>query len=80
MAQIFTDDREELLRAMCRPDDPMSATNLAESTKQQPPSTGRQPKFLSTAAQLTAAAQHYREVQQQGKIGQSTPEREMDHD
>ena len=34
-ALIFTDDRKELLKAMSRPDDPMSATELAESTQQQ---------------------------------------------
>ena len=27
-AQIFTDDRNELLKAVSRPDDPMSATEL----------------------------------------------------
>jgi conjugative relaxase-like TrwC/TraI family protein len=79
-AQIFTDDREELLKAMCRPDDPLSATNLAESTKQTTTLPGRSPKLLTTAAQITAAAQHYREMQQQGKTGHSTPDREMDHD
>ena len=29
-AQVFTDDRDELLKAMCRPDDPMSATEISE--------------------------------------------------
>jgi hypothetical protein len=28
-AQIFTDDRNELLKAISRPDDPMTATELA---------------------------------------------------
>ena len=35
-AQIFTDDRKELLKAISRPDDPLSATELAESTQQKP--------------------------------------------
>ncbi len=35
-AQIFTDDRKELLKAVSRPDDPLSATELAESTKHKP--------------------------------------------
>ena len=35
-AQIFTDDRKELLKAVSRPDDPMSATELSESTQQKP--------------------------------------------
>ena len=30
-AQIFTDDKNELLRAVSRPDDPLSATKLAAS-------------------------------------------------
>ena len=32
-AQIFTDDRKELLKAVSRPDDPLSATELAEITQ-----------------------------------------------
>jgi len=35
-AQIFTDDRKELLKAVSRPDDPMSATELSESRQQEP--------------------------------------------
>ncbi len=79
MAQIFTDDKDELLRAMSRPDNPMSATNLAESTKQKTASRGQPGKTLTTAAQLTAAAKHHREMQQV-KTGHSTPDREVDHD
>ncbi len=37
-ALIFTDDRKELLKAVSRRDDPLSATELAESTKQPPAS------------------------------------------
>jgi ATP-dependent exoDNAse (exonuclease V) alpha subunit len=32
-AQIFTDDRKELLKAVSRPDDPMSATELSQPTQ-----------------------------------------------
>jgi len=32
-AQIFTDDRDELLKAMSRPDDPVSATEIADGEK-----------------------------------------------
>jgi ATP-dependent exoDNAse (exonuclease V) alpha subunit len=32
-ALVFTDDREELLKAISRPDDPLSATQLSESTQ-----------------------------------------------
>jgi conjugative relaxase-like TrwC/TraI family protein len=35
-AQIFTDDREELLRAVSRPDDPLSATELAKDAAEKP--------------------------------------------
>ena len=35
-AQIFTDDRNELLKAITRPDDPMSATELSQATPQKP--------------------------------------------
>ena len=31
-AQIFTDDRKELLKAIGRPDDPLSATEISENT------------------------------------------------
>lgn len=47
-AQIFTDDRNELLRAICRPDDPMSATELAQSPSQTPAANvtvTKRPKF-----------------------------------
>jgi hypothetical protein len=33
-AQIFTDDREALLKAISRPDDPISATELAAAAPQ----------------------------------------------
>jgi len=79
MAQIFTDDKEELLRAMSRPDNPMSATNIAESTKQKTAARGQPGKILTTAAQLTAAAKHHREMQQSNS-GHSTPAQEVDHD
>jgi conjugative relaxase-like TrwC/TraI family protein len=32
-AQVFTDDKEELLKAISRPDDPMSATEIADGEK-----------------------------------------------
>jgi conjugative relaxase-like TrwC/TraI family protein len=36
LAQIFTDDREELLRAVMRPDETLSATELSRSLPQKP--------------------------------------------
>jgi conjugative relaxase-like TrwC/TraI family protein len=35
--QVFTDDKAELLRAMCREDDPLSATGLAEESNRTKP-------------------------------------------
>jgi hypothetical protein len=79
MAQIFTDDKDELLRAMSRPDEPLSATNLVESTKQKPIVRNRLPKLSRTAEELAAIARSYHEMQQ-ANVGRSAPDREMDHD
>lgn len=78
-AQIFTDDRMELLRAISRPDDPLSATQLAESANHKPTVRDRLPKHLTTARQLAAVASHHRSTQPGGT---KTPamERGMDHD
>ncbi len=35
-ALIFTDDRNELLKAISRPDDPLSATEISEDTQKKP--------------------------------------------
>ena len=51
-AQIFTDDRKELLKAVSRPDDPLSATELAESTQQKPTLRDRLTKHLAIARRL----------------------------
>jgi conjugative relaxase-like TrwC/TraI family protein len=40
-AQIFTDDREALLKAVSRPDDPLSATELADAQPKNAPSLTR---------------------------------------
>ena len=51
-AQIFTDDRNELLKAVSRPDDPMSATELSQATPQKPTLRGRLKKALAFARGL----------------------------
>jgi ATP-dependent exoDNAse (exonuclease V) alpha subunit len=79
MAQIFTDDKDELLRAMSRPDEPISATKLAESTKQKSTSRTPQMKLQTTAQQLAAIARHY-EAMHQVRVGHSVADREMDND
>ncbi len=50
--QIFTDDRKELLKAVSRPDDPMSATELSESAPQKPDLRNRLMKRLAFARGL----------------------------
>ena len=46
-AQIFTDDRSELLKAISRPDDPLSATEISGSAPQKPHVPGRPMKRLA---------------------------------
>jgi conjugative relaxase-like TrwC/TraI family protein len=48
-AQIFTDDRIAMLRAVSRPDDPMSATELSEASPQKPTPRNRLTKHLAFA-------------------------------
>lgn len=71
-AVIFTDDKEELLKAVSRPDDPLSATQLAESSNQTPATRNR----LATTRQRAAMAG------QNQPVAVRTPavERDMDHD
>ncbi len=56
-AQIFTDDRKELLKAISRPDDPLSATELSGSTQQKPGLPGRLKKHLAFARGLAVYGQ-----------------------
>jgi conjugative relaxase-like TrwC/TraI family protein len=77
-AQIFTDDRKELLQAVSRADDPLSATELAVATSQKA-ALGQLGKPLALARQRAAvAAQH-----QAGPpviARETTAERGLDHD
>jgi conjugative relaxase-like TrwC/TraI family protein len=76
-AQIFTDDKDELYKAMCRPDEPMSATQLDDAAHQRP--KGQLGKSPSTVQQLAAVAKHNASIQQ-ANAGRATKDREMDHD
>jgi conjugative relaxase-like TrwC/TraI family protein len=76
--QIFTDDKEELLKAISRLDEPMSAMNLAESTEQKPTSK-RLLKPLMLSGQIPFVPKQTNSLQQ-GNVGHSTPDREKDHD
>jgi hypothetical protein len=55
-AQIFTDDTDELLRAVSRPDDPMSATQLSQSGQEDKSLQDRLRKRLAFARDLGAIA------------------------
>ncbi len=50
---IFTDDRKELLNAVSRPDDPMSATELSDSAQEKAKSRDRLKKQLAVARGLS---------------------------
>jgi len=56
-AQIFTDDRKGLLKAISRPDDLLSATELSGSTQQKPSSQGRLKKHLAFVRGLSLYGQ-----------------------
>jgi ATP-dependent exoDNAse (exonuclease V) alpha subunit len=73
-AQLFTDDREELLKAATRLDDPMSATDLASSSNGKPSGNGSLAltRRLAAIAELNRLAQH--------TLGNNSPERGLDHD
>jgi conjugative relaxase-like TrwC/TraI family protein len=76
-AVVFTDDKEELLRAMSRRDDPHSATSLAESAKHKSDLRDRRTK--SPAQQLVAVTKQF-EAMKQGNAGMTKPGQELDHD
>ena len=77
-AQIFTDDRHELLKAITRPDDPMSATELSESTEQKPTLRDRLTKRLAFARGLGVFAARNDSLQP-GSARDSTAQRETDN-
>jgi hypothetical protein len=52
-AVIFTDDKKELLSAVIRPDDPMSATELSESAHEKSKSRDRLKKQLEVVRGLS---------------------------
>ncbi|MFL5241535.1 MAG: MobF family relaxase [Gemmataceae bacterium] len=77
--QLFTDDRVELLKAMSRPDDPISATELADSTNGKAASHNGLAKHLTTAQQLAAVGVQHR-LMQQANTRNPKVERDMDHE
>ncbi len=77
-AVIYTDDRNELMKAVSRPDDPMSATELSESTEQKPTLRDRLTKRLAFARGLAVFGQR-NDAMQPGISKDATVQREMDN-
>jgi conjugative relaxase-like TrwC/TraI family protein len=76
-AQLFTDDREELLKAVTRLDDPMSATDLAGSTNGKASGNG-DASSLALARRLAAIAEQNRIAEH--TFGNNAPGRGLDHE
>jgi hypothetical protein len=74
---VFTDDRQALLRAISRPDDPLSATELHDSTNETPNLRERLSRPLALARQLAA---HATQALRQPAAPSLKLERELDHD
>jgi len=77
-AVVFTDDRKELLKAVSRPDDPMSATELSESTQQKPTLRNGLMKRLAFACGLGVYGA--RNDSLQPRVARDAAQREMDND
>ena len=75
---VFTDDRQALLKAASRTDDPVSATELNDSTNETPNLRDRLSRPLELARQMAAQASHA--LRQQAAARSLKPERELDHD
>jgi hypothetical protein len=76
---VFTDDRKELLKAICRPDEPLTATELAESANGKSPSRNGLATHRTTAQQLAAVARQHH-LMQQANTRNPKVERGMDHE
>ncbi len=77
-AQIFTDDRIAMLKAVSRPDDPMSATELSQAPLPKPTLRGRFRKYQTTAQELAAVALRYPLTQP--TVAKDTAHRGMEND
>ena len=66
-AVVYTDDRKELLKAMERPDDPMSATELSDTASQTPSLLDRLKKLAFMRGQAAKAREsHHRGLDHAG--------------
>jgi ATP-dependent exoDNAse (exonuclease V) alpha subunit len=77
-AQIFTDDRKELLKALGRPDDPLSATEISGHTQPQSRVRGWLKKQLASV-QGPAVSGQRRDFMQPGVQRDAMAERGMDN-
>lgn len=77
-ALIFTDDRAAMLRAVSRPDDPLSATELSQATPREPTLRDRFMKHLAFARGLGGFAGR-NDAQQMGVARDTTAQREIDN-
>ena len=75
---IYTDDRNELMKAVSRPDDPMSATELSDSRPPKPALKDRLMKRLEFARGLAVFGQR-NDAMQPGVARDATVQREMDN-
>lgn len=73
-AQIFTDDREALLKAVTRPDDPMSATELAGTPSTKPSLGNRLKQRLGFVRSVNVLASRNDAIQNSAE-----GHREVDH-
>jgi hypothetical protein len=76
--QIFTDDRKELLKAVSRPDDPLSATELSQAMQPKPKGRNRLMKRLAFARGLAFGPG--REAVPPGATKDGVAQRGLDHD
>ena len=74
-AVIFTDDKQELLNAISRPDEPLSAIELNETSQQASRINGRL-SFVRSPAVHTSRSDHHGKVVEQQTLAQQT---ELDH-
>ena len=78
-AQVFTNDRKELLRAVSRPDNQLSATELAASVPKKPTLGNRMVKRLAFARRLAVFASRD-DFRGPDTVRETTTERELEHD
>lgn len=75
-AQIFTDDRNELLRAMSRSDDPVSASELVDARSKHAKSHGRRPRRPTPGSGMLSGGDDRLTLATLGQLAH----RELDHD